>query len=137
MLHKYLRHLAILTDAGSNWVIDRELTRNTPINTNSTLPDMNSTPEQLRFASIPGHTIRSDLAGGGLSSNVWPLLLRGVDRQIGLTERIHAAVVDTRHASYITHSFSSRGVVLDRNTRRCRRVHSTAQTGPKGLTHAD
>ena len=65
---------------------------------------MNSTPEQLRFASIPGHTIRADFAGGGLSSDLGPLLLRGVDRQIGLTERINAAVVDTRHASYITHS---------------------------------
>ena len=65
---------------------------------------MNSTPEQLRFASIPGHTIRADFAGGGLSSDLGPLLLHGVDRQIGLTERINAAVVDTRHASYITHS---------------------------------
>ena len=42
--------------------------------------------------------------GGGLSSDLGPLLLRGVDRQIGLTERINAALVDTRHASYITHS---------------------------------
>ncbi|MGV8892364.1 MAG: IS1380 family transposase [Burkholderiaceae bacterium] len=65
---------------------------------------MNSTSEQLRFASIPGHTIRADFAGGGLSSDLGPLLLRGVDRQIGLTERINAAVLDTRHASYITHS---------------------------------
>ncbi len=65
---------------------------------------MNSTSEQLRFASIPGHTIRADFAGGGLSCDLGPLLLRGVDRQIGLTERINAAVVDTRHASYITHS---------------------------------
>jgi hypothetical protein len=38
-----------------------------------------------------------------LSSDRGPLLLRGVDRQIGLTERINAALVDTRHASYITH----------------------------------
>ncbi len=65
---------------------------------------MNSTSEQLRFPSIPGHTIRADFAGGGLSSDLGPLLLRGVDRQIGLTERINAAVIDTRHASYITHS---------------------------------
>lgn len=65
---------------------------------------MNSTSEQLRFASIPGHTIRADFNGGGLSSDLGPLLLRGVDRQIGLTERINAALVDTRHASYITHS---------------------------------
>lgn len=65
---------------------------------------MNFTSEQLRFASIPGHTVRADFAGGGLSSDLGPLLLRGVDRQIGLTERINAALVDTRHPSYITHS---------------------------------
>lgn len=65
---------------------------------------MNFTPKQLRFASIPGHTVRADFAGDGLSSDLGPLLLRGIDRQIGLTERINAAVVDTRHASYITRS---------------------------------
>ena len=82
-----------------------EFSRNTVINTKNTLPDgMNSTSEQLRFASIPGHIIRADFNGGGLSSDLGPLLLRGVDCQIGLTERINAALVDTRHASYITHS---------------------------------
>lgn len=65
---------------------------------------MNFTPKQLRFASISRHTVRADFAGGGLSSDLGPMLLRGIDRQIGLTERINAAVVDTRHASYITHS---------------------------------
>ncbi len=38
---------------------------------------MNSTPEQLRFASIPGCSIRADFAGGGLSSDLGPLLLKG------------------------------------------------------------
>jgi hypothetical protein len=66
---------------------------------------MNSTSEQLRFASIPGHTVRADFAGGGLSSDLGPVLLGGVDRQIGLTARLTAALVDTRHASYITHSY--------------------------------
>jgi hypothetical protein len=65
---------------------------------------MDFTSKPLRFTSIPGHAIRADFAGGGLSSDLGPLLLRGVDRQIGLTERINAALVDTRHASYITHS---------------------------------
>ena len=51
---------------------------------------MNSTSEQLRFASIPGCTIRADFASGGLSSDLGPLLLKGVDRQIGLTERVCA-----------------------------------------------
>ena len=64
---------------------------------------MNSTPEQLRFASIPGCTIRADFAGGGLSSDLGPLLLKGVDHQIGLTERVCAAISDTRHPDYITH----------------------------------
>ena len=31
---------------------------------------MNSTPEQLRFASIPAHSVRADFAGGGLSSDL-------------------------------------------------------------------
>lgn len=65
---------------------------------------MNSTPEQLRFASIPGCTIRADFQGGGLSSDLGPLLLKGVDRQIGLTERLCAAINDTHHHSYITHT---------------------------------
>ena len=82
-----------------------ELSRNTVINTNATLPHMNSTPEQLRFASIPAHTVRADFAGGGLSSDFGPMLLRGVDLQIGLTERITAALPDRRHASYISHSY--------------------------------
>ena len=66
---------------------------------------MNSTSEQLRFASIPGHTVRADFAGGGLSSDLGPLLLRGVDRQIGLTERLTVALGDRRHQSYISHSY--------------------------------
>ncbi len=65
---------------------------------------MNSTPEQLRFASIPGCTIRADFQGGGLSSDLGPLLLKGIDRQIGLTERVCAAIDDTRHPGYITHT---------------------------------
>ena len=66
---------------------------------------MNSTPEQLRFASIPAHSVRADFAGGGLSSDLGPILLRGVDLQIGLTRRIAAALPDRRHQSYINHSY--------------------------------
>ena len=69
---------------------------------------MDSTPEQLRFASIPGCTIRADFAGGGLSSDLGPLLLTGVDHQIGLTERVCAAIDDTRHLGYITHNHEHR-----------------------------
>ena len=66
---------------------------------------MNSTPEQLRFASIPAHSVRADFGGGGLSSDLGPILLRGVDLQIGLTKRLVAALPDRRHQSYVNHSY--------------------------------
>jgi hypothetical protein len=59
-----------------------------------------STPEQLRFPPMSGYTVRADFDGGALSSDFGTLLLRGIDRQIGLTERLAAAVHDKRHPSY-------------------------------------
>ncbi len=64
----------------------------------------NCTPEQLRFPAIDGLTVRADFDGGALSSDFGPLLLRGVDRQIGLTEQLASAFKDQRHVSYIDHS---------------------------------
>jgi hypothetical protein len=65
---------------------------------------LHSTPEQLRFPPLAGYTVRADFEGGALSSDFGALLLRGIDRQIGLTERLVAAVRDKRHPSYIDHS---------------------------------
>jgi DDE family transposase len=62
-----------------------------------------STPEQLRFPPMAGLTVRADFDGGALSSDFGALLLRGIDRQIGLTERLAAALRDKRHPSYIAH----------------------------------
>jgi hypothetical protein len=62
-----------------------------------------STPNQLGFPPVMGQTLRADFEGGALSSDFGALLLRGVDRQIGLTERLAAAVRDKRHQSYIRH----------------------------------
>jgi Transposase DDE domain group 1 len=63
-----------------------------------------SNPEQLCFPPVTGQTLRADFEGGALSSDFGALLLRGIDRQIGLTERLAAAIHDTRHQSYIDHS---------------------------------
>ena len=60
-------------------------------------------PKQLSFPPIAGQTIRADFEGGALSSDFGALLLRGIDRQIGLTERFAAAIHDKRHPSYIDH----------------------------------
>src|SRR4029450_108485 len=62
-----------------------------------------STPQQLCFPPIAGYTIRADFEGGALSSDFGALLLRGIDRQIGLTERLATAMQDKRHPSYIDH----------------------------------
>ena len=62
-----------------------------------------SSPQQLCFPPVAGQTLRADFEGGALSSDFGPLLLRGIDRQIGLTERLAAAVHDKRHPSYIDH----------------------------------
>ena len=63
----------------------------------------NSIPVQLRFPPVDGLTVRGDFDGGALSSDFGPLILRGIDRQIGLTERLAGAFDDQRHPSYITH----------------------------------
>ena len=47
-----------------------------------------SIPDPLRFPPVAGLTVRGDFDGGALSSDFGPLILRGVDRQIGLTERV-------------------------------------------------
>src|SRR5437879_3058346 len=62
-----------------------------------------SSPKQLCFPPVAGQTLRADFDGGALSSDFGPLLLRGVDRQIGLTERLATAIHDKRHLSYIDH----------------------------------
>ena len=63
-----------------------------------------SSPKQLCFPPVAGHTLRADFEGGALSSDFGALLFRGVDRQIGLTERLTAAIRDKRQPSYIDHA---------------------------------
>lgn len=63
-----------------------------------------STPEQLRFPPVAGFSVRADFDGGAMSSDFGPMLLRGVDRQIGLISRLATAIHDRRHASYIDHT---------------------------------
>jgi hypothetical protein len=67
-----------------------------------------SSPKQLCFPPVAAQTLRADFDGGALSSDFGPLLLRGIDRQIGLTDRLAAAVHDKRHLSYIDHPLRDR-----------------------------
>ncbi len=65
-----------------------------------------STPSQLRFPATAGFCVRADFEGGAMSSDFGALLLRGVERQIGLVQRLAAAIRDRRHPAYIDHSVS-------------------------------
>ena len=62
-----------------------------------------STPDVLRFPPVAGLMVRAAFDGGALSSDFGPLILRGIDQQIGLIDRLVDAVNDRRHPSYIDH----------------------------------
>ena len=66
----------------------------------------NSTQETLRFPPVSGLSVRANFDDGALSSDLGPLLLQGVDRQIGLSQRLAETISDAHHASYISHGMS-------------------------------
>jgi hypothetical protein len=68
-----------------------------------TRPAADFTPEQLRFPPAAGYTVRANFDGGEISSDLGALLLRAVDRRIGLIDRLTAAIADSRDPRYITH----------------------------------
>jgi len=49
------------------------------------------TSEQLRFPTVEGLSVRGHFNGGAMPSDFGALLLSGIDRQIGLTERLENA----------------------------------------------
>jgi len=59
--------------------------------------------KQLRFPTISGMSVRAAFDGGAMSSDFGALLLAGVDRQMGLTDRLAASFNDRRHSSYVDH----------------------------------
>jgi hypothetical protein len=48
-------------------------------------------------------SLRGTFNGSALSSNFDPVILRGIDRQIGLTERLAVVFNDQGHPAYIEH----------------------------------
>jgi len=65
-----------------------------------------TTSEQLHFPTISGISVRSAFDGGAMSSDFGALLLAGVDRQMGLTDRLAASFNDRRHPSYVDHALA-------------------------------
>jgi hypothetical protein len=59
---------------------------------------------KLSFARVCGKKVEADFEGGDVTSDGGTLVLRDLDRQIGLIDRMVAAMVDRRHPSYVNHS---------------------------------
>jgi len=75
---------------------------------------MNKTPEPIattecgrhpwRLSNVNGRQLVGDFFGGRLTSDAGLLLLREVDRKMGLTQRLADCITDARHRSYVRHT---------------------------------
>jgi Transposase DDE domain group 1 len=59
----------------------------------------------LTFASIAGKKVHVDFDGGTLTSDGGVLLLRAVEANIGIIQRLSQALHDRRHQSYVEHTY--------------------------------
>lgn len=57
----------------------------------------------IEFSSLARRKVVADFAGGAITSDAGALLLRQVDRQLGLIDRLDAVIPDPRHPALITH----------------------------------
>lgn len=65
------------------------------------MPDC--TGQQMLFGRIGRREVEADFTGGALSSDGGVMLVRQVDRKIGLSRAVAAALSDPRHPERITH----------------------------------
>lgn len=70
---------------------------------NATLPMPNFTPTQLRFTLSTGFPVRTDCSGGGLLSDLGPILQHGTDRKIDLAAQLTSTTADRWYLVYVQH----------------------------------
>ena len=66
----------------------------------------NHTKQLLLFKDIGGKKVEADFQGGEVSSNAGLILLREVERQVGLIRRVAEVLRDRRHPGYVKHQFT-------------------------------
>jgi len=57
----------------------------------------------IEFSSLGRRHVVADFSGGAITSDAGALLLREVDRKLGLIDRLDAVIPDPRHPGLITH----------------------------------
>ncbi len=63
-----------------------------------------STNQMMLFKGISGKKIEVDFNGGEVSSDAGLLFLRETESQIGIINKVAAAISDTRHPGYVKHT---------------------------------
>jgi hypothetical protein len=69
------------------------------------MTECNSQP--IEFSSLGRRMVQADFDGGSITSDAGALLLREVDRRIGLVDRLNAVIPDPRNQALITHQQST------------------------------
>jgi hypothetical protein len=64
------------------------------------------TQTELFFDNISGKKVSVDFEGGAVSSDGGVLLLRQIERRVGVTAALVESIRDVRHQSYVEHSLS-------------------------------
>lgn len=65
------------------------------------------TNESMSFSSLNGKKIQADFNGGTITSDAGALLLRQVDKQLGLVNAINKCIPDPRHPVFTRHTQQS------------------------------
>jgi hypothetical protein len=58
----------------------------------------------ITFSSLNAKKIQADFDGGAITSDAGAVLLREVDKRIGLIDQINGCIPDPRHPLYLTHT---------------------------------
>lgn len=64
---------------------------------------MEYTQTELFFDSISGKKVSLDFEGGAMSSDGGALLLRQIERRVGVVDALSGSIRDRRHQSYVAH----------------------------------
>lgn len=64
----------------------------------------NCTPAKLKFPPCHRRRVEAEFSGGEVTSDGGVLLLRQVDRRLGLTAAVDRALIDPRDPERLTHS---------------------------------
>ncbi len=62
------------------------------------------TQDPMQFSRLKGKKIQADFDGGAITSDAGAVLLREVDKRIGLIDAINDCIPDPRNPFFITHT---------------------------------